>query len=71
MSSIFYVHTARFLGEVYGYFDRFSQFQALMVAMRSSDVNNLFIFSLIKRSIKVIMQLQIIILLFFRTKMKN
>ncbi|KAK6626649.1 hypothetical protein RUM44_009125 [Polyplax serrata] len=40
MSSIFYVHTGRFLGEIYAYFDRFSQFQALMVAMRSSDNEN-------------------------------
>lgn len=40
MSSIFYVHTGRFLGEIYAYFDRFSQFQALMAAMRSSDVSD-------------------------------
>jgi len=37
MSSVVYVHTQRFLNEVYAYFNRFSQLQKLMASMRNVD----------------------------------
>lgn len=40
MSSVVYVHTQRFLNEIYAYFHRFSQLQTLMASMRSSDSEN-------------------------------
>ncbi|KAL0274818.1 UNVERIFIED_CONTAM: hypothetical protein PYX00_002852 [Menopon gallinae] len=40
MSSVVYVHTQRFFGEINAYFHRFSQLRAFMASMRATDREN-------------------------------